>query len=240
MSLPAGSVLLARLPFVPLSWAALLWVALPSLAAPLPDQCDRQLPPAHIEVRARFAEPAISFALSAREIKPLSGTTLPGVSLGLTQVQRRVEQRVSLSTLRSKLDGRACARPHIELTLALYQARVYVASELAGNDCAVAAVWHHELRHFAIYQETLMDTAREVEGLMRAHYDGLILAGTEDEIRAQIERDLGERWLREIDALAARGNIEHELLDARDAQSDTAWCDGALLRLGDLLVPDPQ
>jgi hypothetical protein len=221
--------------------AALLWpAALPLFAEPLPDLCDRHLPPAHVEVRARFAEPAISFALSARQIKPLSGTTLPGVSLGLTQVQTRVEKRVSLASLRSKLDGRACARPRIELTLALYQARVYVASELAGNDCAVAAVWHHELRHFAIYQETLMDTAREVERLMRAHYEGLVLTGTEDEMLDQIERDLQQRWVREIDTLSARGNIEHELLDARDAQNDAAWCDGALLRLGDQLMPDAQ
>lgn len=235
------SIVPGRLPFAALPRAALLWAAtLPALAEPLPDQCDRQLPPAHIEVRARFAEPAISYALSAREIKPLSGTTLPGVSLGLTQVHRRVEQRVSLSTLRSKLDGRACARPHIELTLALYQARVYVASELAGNDCAVAAVWHHELRHFAIYQETLMDTAREVEALMRAHYEGLVLTGTEDEILDQIERDLEQRWLREIDTLSARGNIEHELLDVRDAQNDAAWCDGAVQRLGDRLMPDAK
>ena len=213
--------------------------SVPSLAQPLADLCERQLPPARIEVRARFAEPAISFALSARQIKPLSGTTLPGVSLGLTQVQTRVEKRVSLSTLRSRLDGRACARPHIELTLALHQARVYVASELAGNDCAVAAVWHHELRHFAIYQETLMDTASEVERLMRDHYEGLILVGTEDEMRAEIDRDLQQRWVREIDTMTARGNVEHELLDARDAQDDSAWCDGALLRLGDQLAPEP-
>jgi hypothetical protein len=224
-----------------LLFATLLWAA-PSLllAAPLPDLCNRQLPPAHIDVRARFAEPAISFALSAKEIKPLAGTTLPGVSLGLTEVRTRVEKRVSLATLRSRLDDQVCARPHIELTLALHQARVYVASELAGNDCAVAAVWHHELRHFAIYQETLMDTAREVENLMRAHYEGQVLTGTEDEILDQIERDLQERWQREIDTLSARGNIEHELLDARDARDIDAWCDGALLHLGDPLTPDAQ
>jgi hypothetical protein len=229
-----------RLLFAALLSAALLWAApLPLLAEPLPDLCNRQLPPAHIEVRARFAEPAISFALSAQEIKPLAGTTLPGVSLGLTEVRTRVEKRVSLATLRSRLDDRVCARPHIELTLALYQARVYVASELAGDDCLVAAVWHHELRHFAIYQETLMDTAREVEGLMRAHYEGLVLTGTEDEVLDRIERDLQERWQREIDTLSARGNIEHELLDARDAQNDAVWCDGAMLRLGDRLMPGP-
>jgi hypothetical protein len=208
------------------------------LAEPLTDQCNRQLPPPHVEVRASFAEPAISFALSAREIKPLSGTTLPGVSLGLTQIETRVEKRVSLSTLRSVVDGRACARPNIELTLALHRARIYVASELAGDDCAVAAVWHHELRHFAIYQETLNDVASEVQRLMRAHYEGLLLLGTEDEIRAQIEQDLQLRWIREIDVMTARGNIEHELLDARDAQNDFTWCDGALLRLEDRLTRD--
>jgi hypothetical protein len=211
---------------------ALFLAAPPSLLAePLPDQCNRQLPPPHIQVRATFAAPAMSFELTAREIKSLSGINLPGVSLGLTQVETRVDNRVSLSMLRTVVDGRACGRPDIQLTIVLQQARVYVARELVGNDCAVAAVWHHELRHFAIYQETLNETASEVERLMRAHYEDQILFGTEDEIRAQIAQDVQTRWMHEIDALRARGNIEHELLDSRDAENTSSWCDGALLRL---------
>ena len=201
------------------------------LAEPPADLCNRQLPPSHIRVRASFAEPAISFALSASEIKAISGISLPGVSLGLTQVETRVDNRTSLSVLRSTGDGRACARPDIELTISLHRAHIYVARELVGNDCAVAAVWHHELRHFAIHQETLMEAASEVERLMRTHYEDLILFGTEDDIRAQLKHDLQMRWTPEIDAMAARGNIEHELLDTRDAQNTSTWCDGALLRL---------
>ncbi len=214
-----------------LFFALLLAAPFPLSAEPLPDQCNRQLPPPRIRVRATFAEPAMSFALSAREIKSLSGITLPGVSLGLTQVETRVERRVSLSLLRSVVDGRACARPDIELTIALHRANVYVARELVGNDCAVAAVWHHELRHFAIYQETLNEAASEVERLMQAHYEDLILFGSEEEIGAQIASEVQGRWTREIDAMTARGNIEHELLDARDADNTSTWCDGALLRL---------
>jgi hypothetical protein len=198
------------------------------------------LPPPHIEVRASFAEPTISFALGAREIKSLSGMTLPGVSLGLTQVEIGVAKRVSLSTLRSVVDGRACARPHIDLTIVLSRAHIYVARELVGNDCAVAAVWHHELRHFAIHQETLIEAANQVERMMRAHYEDSILFGTEDEIRAQIEHDVQVRWTHEIDAIAARGNVEHELLDARDTQDTSTWCDGALLRLEDRLTRDAE
>ena len=220
-------------------FAALLVAApLSLLAEPPADLCSRQLPPPRIQVRASFAEPAISFALSAREIKSISGITLPGVSLGLTQVQTRVDNRVSLSVLRSAVDGRACGRPDIELTIVLHRAHIYVARELTGNDCAVAAVWHHELRHFAIHQETLIEAANEVERLMRAHYEDLILFGTEDEIRAQVQHDVQRRWTPEIDAMAARGNIEHELLDARDAQDTSTWCDGALLRLEAKLMRD--
>jgi hypothetical protein len=200
-------------------------------AEPLPDQCDRELPPLRVQVRATFAEPAMSYALSAQEIKSLSGMTLPGVSLGLTQIETHVDTRLSLPMLRSKVDGRVCARPHIQLTISIPSARVYVARELVGNDCAVAAVWHHEMRHFAIHQETLNDTASEVERLMRAHYGDLIMFGREHEIRAQIAHDVQVRWMREIDVLTARGNIEHELLDARDSENTSTWCDGALLRL---------
>src|SRR5262245_20697933 len=214
-----------------LAVALLLVWPLSIFAEPLPDQCNRQLPPPNSQVHATFAAPALSFELDAREIQSLSGMTLPGVSLGLTQVETRVDNRVSLSMLRSKVDGRACAHPNIQLTIVLQRARVYVARELVGNDCAVAAVWHHELRHFAIYQETLNETASEVERLMRSHYADQTLFGTEEEIRAQIAHDLQTRWMREIDTLRTRGDIEHELLDARDADGSSTWCNGALLRL---------
>lgn len=214
-----------------LSAAALQVSAAPVSADPMVALCDQRLPPARVEVRASFADPTISFALSANEIRPLSGIALPGVNLGLTRVDRRVQQQVAFFTLREVGSGRVCARPQIDMTLALKRVDIHVARELAGDDCLVSEVWHHELRHFAIWQETLTEAAAEVERLMQAHYDGLVLIGTEAEIRAEVERDLRGRWAREIDALSARGEIEHELLDARDAQNDSAWCDGALRRM---------
>jgi hypothetical protein len=211
--------------------AAALCVPAAVSAEPFTEICDQQLPPARVQVRAQFAAPAISFALSVSEIKPLSGTTLPGVSLGLTRVETRVERKVAFNLLQGVGDGRTCARPQIDLTLELYRANIYVASELAGDDCLVAEVWHHELRHFGIWQETLSTAASELERLMQSHYDGLVLLGTKAEVRGQIDRDLRERWAQEIEALIARGNIDQELLDARDAQEAAGWCDGALSRL---------
>jgi len=211
--------------------AAVLCVPAAVSAEPFTEICDQQLPPARVQVRAHFAAPTISFALSVSEIKPLSGTPLPGVSLGLTRVETRVERKVAFNLLQAVGDGRTCARPQIDLTLELYRANIYVASELAGDDCLVAEVWHHELRHFGIWQETLTTAASELERLMQSHYDGLVLLGTEAEVRGQIERDLRERWAREVEALVARGDIDHELLDAHDAQEATAWCDGALSRV---------
>jgi predicted nucleic acid-binding protein len=216
---------------------ALLAAAAPSgRADPFVQHCDQALPPARIQVRASFAEPAISFDLTAAQIKPLSQTTQPGVSLGLTQVETRVEQRVSVQALASRTDQRLCGRPEIDLTLALHRARIHVARELLGNDCAVAAVWHHELRHFAIYQETLTEVAAEVERLMLGHYRDVVLIGTEREIREEIQRDLRERWSREIEVLQLRGNTEHEALDARDGTVDEAVCGGALARLAGRLA----
>ena len=206
--------------------------AVPLLVAadPFTDICDQQLPPAGAQVHTRVADPAISFALRAGEIRGLSGVALPGVSLGLTRVEHGTEQQVSLSRLTSSLDGRVCARPRIDLTLVLHRVDIYVASELAGNDCLVSAVWQHELRHFAIWQETLSNAASELERLMQRHYDGAVLVGSDAEIGAELERDLRGRWAREIDVLLARGDVEHELLDGRDALSHSQWCEGALTR----------
>jgi hypothetical protein len=211
--------------------AACLCVVAPLAAAnPFADLCEQQLSPATVQVHTRIADPAISFALGARDIESLSGVALPGVSLGLTRVERGVEQQLAFSSLRSRADGRVCARPRIGLTLVLRRVDIYVARELAGNDCLAAAVWHHELRHFAIWQETLSSAAAELERLLRRHYEGLVFGVSDDEVRGRVEGDLRERWVREIDALVARGDVEHELLDGRDALGHAEWCDGALTR----------
>jgi len=85
-----------------------------------------------------------------------------------------------------------------------------VARELVGNECAVSVVWHHELRHFAIVQESLATTASELERMMRAYYDGAVLVGSEAETQEQIEREFRGRWTTEFETLQARGNLAHE------------------------------
>ena len=74
--------------------------------------------------------------------------------------------------------------------------------------------------------------ASDLERMMHARYDGVVVLGTEEDFRAQIERGLQGRWTEEIRALVTRGDIEQELLDTRDGQTAPAWCDGALLQLG--------
>lgn len=234
---PAGRCTTIRLMRALLLSVALLVATLaPARGDPFAQHCDQLLPPPRISVRASFAEPAISFDLTAAQIKPLSRTAQPGVSFGLTQVETRVEQRVSVEALAARAGERLCGRPDIELKLVLHRARIHVARELLGDDCAVAAVWHHELRHFAIYQETLTEVAAEVERLMRGHYRGVVLIGTEREIKEEVQRDLRERWSREIEVLQAQGDAAHEALDARDGASDEATCGGALARLASRLA----
>jgi hypothetical protein len=196
------------------------------------DLCNQRLPAARVQVRATVAEPKISFELTAGEIGRLSGTGLPGVSLGLTRVDRQVERQVEFSTLRQKVDGRMCARPRIDITVALRDVEVYVARELSGDACLIGEVWHHELRHYAIWQETVTQAAAELERLMQRHYDGVVLTGSGDEISARIETELRGRWAGELDALIARGDVEHQLLDGRDALGHAQWCEGALLKSG--------
>jgi hypothetical protein len=200
-------------------------------AESLAEFCNRQLPPAQVEVRTAFAEPSISFDFGAAQIEQMASTGRPEVHFGLTQVETHMEPRVSFATLSSASGQRLCARPRIEVTLALDRARVNVARELVGNECAVAAVWHHELRHFAIVQESLATTASELERMMRAHYDGAVLVGSEAEAQEQMEREFRGRWTREFETLQARGNLAHEALDVQDAQAESTLCDGALARL---------
>jgi len=215
--------------------ALIVWVlcATPLLgwAESLVEFCNRQLPIAQVEVRTALAEPSISFDFGAAQIEQMARSGRSDVHLGLTQVETHMDPRVSFAILSSAAGQRLCARPHIEVTLALDRARVNVARELVGDECAVAAVWHHELRHFAIVQESLASTAGELERMMRAYYDGVVLVGSEAEAQEQIERDFRERWTLEFETLQARGNLAHEALDAQDAQAEATVCDGALARL---------
>jgi hypothetical protein len=213
----------------------LLLSAVVCSAEPFEQQCQQQLPPARVQVRATFADPRISFDLTAAQIQPLARVSQPGVSFGLTQTALRVDQKVSLNALVSNLDARICARPDIELTLALYRADIYVARELVGNDCAVAAVWHHELRHFAIDQETLQGVALEVQDLMASHYRDQVLIGPEADIRRRLEDEMETRWAREIEVLQERANAQHVAHDEQDAQNDRTACDGALARIASQL-----
>jgi len=205
-------------------------------AESLAEFCNRQLPPAQVEVRTAFAEPSISFDFGAAQIEQMAHTEKPRVHFGLTQVETHMDPRVSFAVLSSAAGQRLCARPHIEVTLALDRARVNVARELVGDECAIAAVWHHELRHFAIVQESLSTTAGELERMMRAYYDGAVLLGSEAEAQDQIERDFRGRWASEFETLQARGNLAHEALDAEDAQAQATVCDGALIRLAAALA----
>jgi len=211
--------------------APLFATSLLGWAESLAELCNRQLPPAQVEVRTAFAEPAISFDFSAAQIEQMAHTGKPQVHFGLTQVETHMEPRVSFAVLSSAAGQRLCARPHIEVTLALERARVNVARELVGDECAIAAVWHHELRHFAIVQESLASTAGELERMMRAYYDGLVVMGSEAEAQRQIEGEFRRRWVSEFETLQVRGNLAHEALDAEDAQAQATVCNGALVRL---------
>jgi hypothetical protein len=204
-------------------------------AESLVEYCNRQLPPAQVEVRTALADPSISFEMSAAQIEQMARTGRTEIHLGLTQVETHMEPRVAFAILSSAAGQRLCARPRIEVTLALDRARVHVARELVGDECAVAAVWHHELRHFAIVQESLASTASELERMMRAYYDGAVLLGSEAEARGQIEREFRGRWASEFETLQARGNLAHEALDAQEAQAESTVCDGALARLASRL-----
>jgi hypothetical protein len=200
-------------------------------AESLAEFCNRQLPPAQVLVRTSFAEPSISFEMGAAQIEQMARTGQPEVHFGLTQVETHMEPRVSFATLSSAGGQRLCGRPRIEVTLALDRARVNVARELVGNECAVSVVWHHELRHFAIVQESLATTASELERMMRAYYDGAVFLGSEAETQERIEREFRGRWTLEFETLQARGNLAHEALDAQDAQAESTLCDGALAHL---------
>jgi len=136
-------------------------------------RCSR-LPAASITVHV----PVVSFredesqsyeALS--QLSEITGTSHRTV--GLTQARLSYASTLETRGLEDRRNGRVCARPGIEVTLAVAPMTVFIAREYAHDACRRAATYAHEMKHVEVYRAFVQEGAerlrRELPSVLGGH-----------------------------------------------------------------------
>ena len=122
------------------------------------------LPPGHYEVLAVPVAFQEDFGESLRALSSMhEAAQLNHRTVGLTQARLSYESTLESKGLEERWGGRVCARPHVRVVFAAVPMTVYVARELAGDDCRREMIREHEMRHVAVYRtylEEIVDRAR--------------------------------------------------------------------------------
>ena len=212
--------------------ATLLWLLCSSPFAA--DVCD-QLPRPSVAVHRLEEPPTVNRQYGYRELTHLgSALAQPGKQvLGLTR--GRASSRFSLSLAR-QLDpsGRwECASPQITVTYGFSPLTVYVAREFPEGSCAFKEIYQHEMRHVKTYQAHLVSIESELTAtLSRRFATGSPWRGPSGQTRAQLERELNERWLPYVQREIDRVDADQTLIDSPEEYARVAdSCNGEIGRL---------
>jgi hypothetical protein len=179
-------------------------------------RCQR-LAPSHIEVRQKPLSVVRNDDLPYRALTQLAeDNPVTHRTLGLTKTEFRQTAQIEINGLSDSAGGRACSRPQIRLELTMTPVTVYTAREFRDNACARDVVLDHEMKHVAVLEEHMADTARELEEeIPRLFAQRIILARDAAAGEAQVKQVVQD-FLTEF---TARNGRE---LKGRQAAVDTA------------------
>ena len=146
------------------------------------------LPPPRIEVSAapvEFAEDyGTSFRALSRMQEPTQGRHR---TVGLTQARLGYESTLESHGLQDR-GGRVCARPNITLVFTATPMTVYVAREVADDDCRRKAIREHEMKHVAVYQEYLPLLVGRARQQLNTLYGSEVVYGSDAKASQQAMR----------------------------------------------------
>jgi hypothetical protein len=202
----------------------LLWNAVAE-ATSFEQSCVSQSYSATVTIAFDSALPIVEQRKSAHELGRLM-QAVGYMHIGLTQAVLQREFAVSLNGLVDPRDNHACGKPSIEIRLRYDPVRIYLASELDGNECAQEEVLDHELQHVRLYTLAVDRAAAQLRQEILASYNRAVLRGTEQQILKQVGREIRERWLPRLDELLDQYEWQHDELDRAD-ENILAGCQGA-------------
>jgi hypothetical protein len=195
------------------------------------DECD-QLPKPSVIVKRLDARVTVNTQHGYKVLNHLgSALARPGNQiLGLTR-GNAVAHFASSTPLLVDRSGRwECASPQITLTLGFNPMTVYVAKEFPEGGCAYKEIYQHELRHVKAYQTHLATIENELsESLNRRFATGSPWRGPVGQTRADLQRELDDRWLPFIQREFARAEEAQALIDTPEEYARVAnACNGEI------------
>ena len=175
------------------------------------------LPPSHVEVRQNAITIVRNDDLPYRELTQLAeDNPVTHRTLGLTKTEFLQVAQIEIKGLNDSTGGRACSRPQIRLELTMAPITVYIAREFRDDPCAREVVLGHEMKHVAVLEEHMADTARDLEEkLPRLFAQRVILARDPAAGEAQVKKAVQDF----MSDYSARNGRE---LKRRQAAVDTA------------------
>jgi len=193
--------------------------------------CEKRLAPTTVEVVTKPVSYFYDFSQSTSELTARGAHRAGTVVLGLVETEIRSEASLGLNGIKQTFGGRYCMRPNLAVKLAFEPMTLFVASEQPEGSCAYRITMEHELKHIAVYQESLEKFgARVREDLERVLGNEIVYLGSQSEadahVRTVIEKTLTpymQAILDEVRAKQARVDspAEYARLDRHHA-----WCAG--------------
>ncbi len=156
------------------------------------------LPPSRVEVRQETITILRNDELPYSALTQLAeGNPATHRTLGLTKTEFRQSADIELKGMKDPAGGRSCSRPQIHLELTMVPVTVYIAREVQDNACARDVVLEHEMKHVAVLEKHMADSARELEeALPRVFAQRVILArdpaAAEAEVKQAVQEFMGE------------------------------------------------
>jgi hypothetical protein len=137
------------------------------------------------------------------------------VTFGLTTANFGHKTEYELRLVDDLRGGRTCGTPTVRVELSMQPMTVFIADEVADTPCARAVTFSHEMKHVAVFRQTLDDAVRD----LRAELPGRLGAGMQ---RASSQPELERRFKAAVDDyLSSFFHRWHRALTERQAAVDT-------------------
>jgi hypothetical protein len=175
--------------------------------------CAKALPPTRVEVAALPADHDTDFTRSYAELTRMGVEAEANERvIGLTRARIGHAATITVVGIEEPGTRRVCVRPEIRVELSLTPMTVFVGREFRDDACRRSAIIEHELKHVAVYRETLEAMAGEArDEIARAYGNTVMLFASRDEAQREIEAAL-TGYLGPL--------LEHSTREARRRQAD--------------------
>jgi hypothetical protein len=196
-------------------------------------ECEARLAQTNVSVHPESAPYVTSAALSIAELTQKEPPRQPRErTLGLTIAHYESTINFEQNGLRDSATGEYCMRPRFTVKLSYSPIEVYVGREIPRGSCAYAEVVRHEEKHVAAYVRQLRQAATAMEHAMRAYYGNVIFYGDADQLAAQLDYQVKQRWLPFAEEqLSAVDAVQQAIDSPEEYARNRAACNGEIARI---------